>query len=390
MTEVQTRPARPTSRPSSYRLKRRRRVRVRQAIALVLVTLIVVTSWSIFSALRAPGDDTVTKLAEWGRDHGLGAVVTLAESVQYKLHPPVTGGTPDTSILAAGSQMSGTHGASKAAAMVLPRMTSPVSPALAGEGVWVPTVNSVGGPLVEQTYVRPDSVHTSYLSGVAWMSHRLRFALHPGYQDPGTNGFTLADQIVPSEYATLVATFNGGFKLKDARGGIYDHGQTFGTLTNGAASLVIYTDGHATVGTWGKDVGLTSDVAYVRQNLQPLVSHGAVVSNLDSNVQSAWGATLGGAYAVWRSGIGVTSTGDLVYVAGDALTVGALADLLHRAGAVTAMQLDINTAWVSYMTYQHSGSHLVPHKLVAFQRPATRYLQPTSRDFISVSEPAVP
>jgi hypothetical protein len=390
MNEVHAHPARPSSRPTSYQPRRRRRViRARRAVAAALVAFVVVTGWSLSSALRAPGDDTVTKLAEWGRDHGLGPVVTLAESIQYRLNPPVTGGTPDTSILAAGA-----HGASSprntsvSVVSPLPRVPSPVTPALAGEGVWVPTVTSTTGPLVQETYVRPDAVHTSYLTGIAWMSHRLRFALHPGYQDPGTNGFTLADQIMPSEYSTLVATFNGGFKLKDARGGIYDHGTTVGALVPGAASFVVYADGHATVGTWGRDVSLTSDVVYVRQNLQPLISRGRLASNLDGNVESDWGATLGGAYAVWRSGIGVTKTGDLVYAAGDALTVSSLADLLHRAGAVTAMQLDINKAWISYMTYGHSGGHVVPHKLVEFQRPASRYLQPTSRDFIAAYAPS--
>jgi hypothetical protein len=389
MTEVPARPARTTSRPSAYRPGRRRRmVRARRAVAAAVLALIVVTAWSLTSAIRAPGDDTVTKVAEWARDHGLGPVVTLAESVQYRLNPPVTGGTPDTSILSAGA-----HGASSSrssTALVvspLPRVASPVTPALAGEGVWVPVVTSSTGPLVQETYLRPDPVHTSYLTGLAWMSHRLRFGLHPGFQDPGTRGFTLADHVVPAEYPTLVATFNSGFKLKDARGGIYDHGTTVGSLVAGAASFVVYSDGHATVGTWGKDVSLTSDVVYVRQNLQPLITHGTLAANLDGNVETAWGATLGGAYAVWRSGIGVTRSGDLVYAAGDALTVSSLADLLHRAGAVTAMQLDINKAWISYMSYTHSGGRLVPHKLVAFQRPASRYLQPTSRDFIAAYAP---
>ena len=90
---------------------------------------------------------------------------------------------------------------------------------------------------------------------------------------------------------------------------------------------------------------------------------------------------------MWRSGIGVTATGDLVYAGGDALSVGSLADILHRAGAVTAMQLDINKAWVSFMSYSHSGSNVTPHKLGSFQRPADRYLSPTSRDFVAVYAP---
>jgi hypothetical protein len=72
---------------------------------------------------------------------------------------------------------------------------------------------------------------------------------------------------------------------------------------------------------------------------------------------------------------------------GDAMSVSDLADVLHRAGAVTAMQLDINQAWVSYMAYSHAGPTAVPHKLGKFQRPADRYLHDTSRDFVGVYLP---
>ena len=110
-------------------------------------------------------------------------------------------------------------------------------------------------------------MHTSYLTGVAWMSHTLRFVLHPGFQDPGTAGMSEPAQITTSQLPGLLASFNGGFKLKDAQGGYYDHGHTVGTLVAGAASFVVYKDGHATVGTWGSDVTMTPDVAFVRQNL---------------------------------------------------------------------------------------------------------------------------
>jgi hypothetical protein len=362
---------------------------MRRGVLGALVVFLLATGWSLVSALRAPGDDGASvKLAEWARDHYLGPVVTLAENIQYKLNPPQTGGTPDTSELAAAAN-EGTASAPKgsAAAALIPRQPSivpPVSPALAGEGVYVPMVKTAKGDVVQFTYVRPDSVPTSYLTGVAWMSHTLKFVLHPGFQDPGLSGMSQPDLIGTAQMPNLVATFNGGFKLKDAQGGYYDHGHTVGTLTNGAASFVIYKDGHATVGTWGKDVSLTPDVVFVRQNLKPLVAGGQVAPNLDANVESTWGATIGGALAVWRSGIGVTASGDLVYAMGDAMSVSDLADVLHRAGAVTAMQLDINQAWVSYMWYSHSGQTATPHKLGKFQRPVDRYLNDTSRDFVAV------
>ena len=52
------------------------------AIALFLVVVL----YSISVALLAPGTDPVSaRLAEWGRNHGLGSLVTLAENAQYNL-----------------------------------------------------------------------------------------------------------------------------------------------------------------------------------------------------------------------------------------------------------------------------------------------------------------
>jgi hypothetical protein len=245
-----------------------------------------------------------------------------------------------------------------------------------------------GQPAVQVAYMRPDAQHTSYLAGVVWMSGKLlRLVQHPGFEDPGLlANWSQPDTVLPSARAGLVATFNSGFKIKDAKGAFYADGHTVGTLTPGAASVVIYKDGHANVGAWGGPLRMTPDVVSVRQNLKLLVDNGQLAPNLDSNVQSNWGATISGAYFVWRSGLGVTASGDLVYVAGNALSVHTLASLLQRAGAVRAMQLDINVAWISFMWYTPgpTPSTPVPSKLVAFQRPVNRYFTPTSRDFFAV------
>lgn len=363
-------------------------------LILVVVLLMGSVAWSLGQALTAPGSDSTTvRVAEWGREHGLGALVTAAENVQYRLNPPTVGGKLDPAALeqlgtaANQTPRAGSRPARGKVAVHAP-LAPLVSPALVGEGVFRPVVTVKGQPAVQVAYLRPDSRHTSYLAGVAWMSGKLlRLVQHPGFEDPGhLTRFTQPDTVPASARAGLVATFNSGFKINDARGGYYADGHTVGTLTPGAASLVVYQDGRTNVGAWGSTMSMTPDVVSVRQNLKLLVDNAHLVPNLDSNVQSNWGATIKGAYYVWRSGIGVTASGDLVYVAGDALSVHSLADLLQRAGAVRAMQLDINVAWISYMWYSPGASAAtpIPHKLVAFQRPANRYLTNTSRDFFAV------
>ncbi len=129
------------------------------------------------------------------------------------------------------------------------------------------------------------------------------------------------------------------------------------------------------------------DVVGVRQNLHLIVDHGRIPAAVDSNVTTSWGATLGGGYYVWRSGIGITRDGRVIFVYGPALNVRETAQLLKRAGAVTGMELDINPEWMSFMYYQprHHPADPTPAVLLPTQnQPADRYYSITGRDFTAV------
>ena len=80
----------------------------------------------------------------------------------------------------------------------------------------------------------------------------------------------------------------------------------------------------------------------------------------NQNVETNFGATLGGGYYVWRSGLGITKDGRIIYVYGPALNVQDLADLLQRAGAVEGMQLDINPYWMKYGVLQRKQPPVRP------------------------------
>jgi hypothetical protein len=121
-------------------------------------------------------------------------------------------------------------------------------------------------------------------------------------------------------------------------------------------------------------------VTAVRQNLALLVDGGQIAPGVDTNARRAWGATLGNAKYVWRSGIGVRADGGLVYVAGDRLTALTLADLLRRGGAVRAMELDINPEWTSFVTYLPDACNILPD----MQSSPHRFDTSSSRDFVSL------
>jgi hypothetical protein len=142
-----------------------------------------------------------------------------------------------------------------------------------------------------------------------------------------------------------------------------------------------------TIGVWGQTVRRTPCVRGVRQNLHLIVDHGRIPSSVDSNVESSWGATLGGGYYVWRSGIGETKSGRIIFAYGPALNVREIAELLQRAGAVTAMQLDINPEWTAFMYYEpkHQPNDPTPFKLLPTQQAANdRYYSINGRDFTVV------
>src|SRR5664279_1244726 len=80
----------------------------------------------------------------------------------------------------------------------------------------------------------------------------------------------------------------------------------------------------------------------------------------------AWGSTCGASSCAasvpgiehqWRSALGVTSDGALIYIQGAALDPLQLAALLLRAGAIRGMQLDINPDWPVFATYDPASDH---------------------------------
>ena len=354
--------------------------------------MLVPISWSVVHALTVPGGGPVSqRLAEWARDHYLGPLVTLAERVTYQ--PPKKGGKPSfaltgPSVAAAKAARKGHHGKAGAAAASCPQnLRSFAGKPLPGEGIWRVLGTLDGQPAICGTELRFSNVYTSYVAGIASMNQSLlKFDLRPGTLDPGPGNWKAADSILPGTRRGLMATFNSGFRINASGGGFYLNGERDGSLTPGVASLVYYRDGHVAIGDWNRTVHMTPQVAGVRQNLHLIVINGQVPTSVDYNVTSSWGATLGGGYNVWRSGIGITKDGRVIFVYGPELDVRQLASLLRRAGAVDAMQLDINPAWMSYEYYMHSQRpnpepiNLLPDQ----QEPANRYYYPNSRDFTAV------
>jgi hypothetical protein len=272
----------------------------------------------------------------------------------------------------------------------------------AGQGKWRRAGRAVGGvPTVyETTLVPPGGTRPA---GIAWMDTGLLSArLYSGsLSTPGGGPYRYTAPVAPAQARTLVAAFNGGFQMDTSRGGYYTERRMIYPLRTGAASLVIYADGTVDIGAWGRDVTMTPQVVSVRQNLTPLVAGGRPTRlAATKHWLEEWGDTcsatscghgLPGVEHQWRTGLGITADGALVYVYGPALDPLQLAQLLVRAGVVRGMEFDINPYWPFFVTYDPpAGAPAAPpdgRNLLAstVQGPSTVFEASWDRDFITMS-----
>jgi hypothetical protein len=240
-----------------------------------------------------------------------------------------------------------------------------------------------GAPPVLVSTFRPDPAYPELVAGVAWIDRsRTSVHLYPGRYEPPSTSHRGAMEIPPPVRGPLLATFNGGFKLEDSGAGFVAFGRTYAPLRPGLATLVGFRDGTLDVRAWAAGSQPGPEVVFARQNLPLIVNGGRLNPNLSDGRE--WGRTLGNAIRVWRSGIGVDARGNLLYAAADNQTVTSLAQILERAGAVRAMELDINSEWVTFNSYAAPGAASAAKLLPGMSRSATRYLSPDDRDFFAV------
>jgi hypothetical protein len=225
-------------------------------------------------------------------------------------------------------------------------------------------------------------------SGVTLMRFDQRYLhlnLHAGSGDGGTVGWRYGDRVSPREVHHLVAGFNGGFKLSYPQVGFISGGHVAAPLRPGLASIVTYADGSTDIGTWRAGVPSgSSRVFSVLQNQRLLVDGGVPTASPSGCVQ-CWGETIGGRSVVARSALGIASDGRLIWAAGMELLPWQLARALARAGAVRAIELDINPDWVAGYLYLHhpTGPSAVP-VIPGQQGIAGQLLEPYARDFLTI------
>jgi hypothetical protein len=373
-------------------------------LVAALVALIPVLA-SYLGTMAEPSNSSLgVRSVEWLRDHGAAGLVAEVESTYYSLTAPGKGGPtlrtlPRVGFNAAGASARATEsgvtaaargprasGATAAAASSYrPSRVAPlIHPALPGEGVWRATRPELeADPPVLLATLRNQPEYPRVVAGLAWIdTKRATVTLNPGRQEPSVSIARGTMELPRAGRGALLASFNSAFKLSDSGGGFVLDGHTYASLRDGQATLIGYRDGRVDIRNWRGEPVAPRWVTFARQNLPLIVEEGRLNPTLDNGAE--WGATLGNAVLVWRSGIGVDPRGNLIYAAGDNQTVRSLAETLRHAGAVRAMELDINSYWVSFITYGARGARRPANLLPNMNRAATRYLEPDDRDFFAV------
>ncbi len=176
---------------------------------------------------------------------------------------------------------------------------------------------------------------------------------HVGNIDPHLWAMAPADAGPRIDWANegppgVVAAFNGAFKQGALAGGAVVDGVVLTALVRGDMTFGVDRAGHWAMGVWGaKDFPPAGfhPISY-RQNLLPMVLHGALTTTATSSDWHLWGSPLNNNPLTARSGLGVDARGNLVYVATmHPVMPLQLGQALLAAGVVTGMELDINPFW---------------------------------------------
>lgn len=395
-------PARRKRTQRGLKQKRKRRVRPLARLAAVMMVLVLAASllfaqgngaagaWFADTFRAVLGPAATAQIESW--------YLTLTDEfhqAQYQLSgKQVAAPWKGTPVVAAKPPEITLHGTEKFTP--IPMLVSNISPffssTISGAGIWT-TISAAPAPytympLAVRTFVQPDATHPYAVVTLLQFDGRfIRLHMVAGTAEPGgPRGVAGPGAIPAADQAgnALLAAFNGGFKYADGQYGMMANGVVYVPPQSGAATIAVTKAGQIIIGAWGVDPRLNSSNANLvawRQNASLLINNGMI--NPLTQDGSAWGATILNSSYTWRSGIGVTAQGTLIYAGGNSLTAYTLAVALKAAGAVYAMQTDINPYWVRAFTYNRSssGSLSISKLNPSMQGTGTEYLYGTQRDF---------
>ena len=350
----------------------------------LLICFILATSVSLIEIAKYPEDaanfaDNVLRPL-----FGSKAVITIEGivfGVQDKINKAKNSNPITTNYTSNINEAAANTGISESFILIPPNIKPLVgfSDPLADEGIW----KNIEGTSLYTTFVRTDPTRSFSVVNLVFIpSKNVSIGAVAGTKHPGGELKQNGTGIVPTDIQNsgkLIAAFNGGFQEKDGHYGMYANGITYVPMQNGLATVFIYKNGKVAIQKFDSSL-MTNDVLVARQNGPLLIDNGQV-SNSTSKGIALWAGTSAGDYVTWRSGLGITANGDLIYAVGPSLTPQSLGDALRLAGCTEAMQLDINNFWVRFVifTWNQNGSFYN-------YQPLTKSLPNAGKQFLTGDE----
>ncbi len=261
---------------------------------------------------------------------------------------------------------------------------------LKNEGIWK-TMKLSAFPnegVMAYTFVRPDKERPYSIVTISQLDmSKMNLGIVAGTKEPGAKIGNPGPGKVPQDIIDsnrLVAAFDGGFQYKDGQYGMIANGKTYLPLQSDLGTVVGYNNGMIKIFDYtGQDLG--NDVSFVRQNC-PILIENSQSGVEDIKNKKLWGRTPTSSIYTWRTGMGITKNGNLLFAVGNSLTPETLANALLMAGAQNAVQLDINPNWVRFNIFSPLGNGKYDSKPLTrdLKNGATSYLSGYSKDFFYV------
>jgi hypothetical protein len=281
-----------------------------------------------------------------------------------------------------------------------PDITPRLDPPLPGEGRWRPfhfaPATPGAPPIFWRTTIRVDTERPDAITELVLVDPRqAELRMVGGTEHPRSTTGEVGTGMVPGAVrGQTLAAFNGGFQAVHGNYGMVVDKTVLLPPLPQVATVATYADGSALMGTWADDGGpLPKGLVSLRQNLPPLADRG----QFNPLGRRTWGFTIKGSDPIftWRSGMGVTRAGFLVFGVCVRCSADTLADGLMAADAEYAMHLDMNISNIGWEFWRPGADagrierqSLMPDM---WRSEDARYVDPHTRDFFYlVSRPMFP
>ena len=258
--------------------------------------------------------------------------------------------------------------------------------------IWKPVLISSTNPqkpLIQISSVNPDPQRKYVLVYLAKLdTSQLLFGSVAGKKEPASEVGNPGPGVIPDSVKlnnTLIAAVNGGFQYRDGQYGMIVEGKTYLPLKDNLATLLSDKQGKLSIINYHNHNIDPNQFTFVRQNGEMLIENSKVIPSSTDILAKAWGRSITSSMYTWRSGIGITADGSLIYAAGNSLIPETLGQALLSAGAINAMQMDINQYWVRFSLFKNTANGFAHQSLFTRMFDGGKvFLTNDSKDFFYI------